>query len=46
MTVLRQSIQRLTQRAVKLIRWLKNHPDCKLSRAQALARLARTYAPS
>jgi hypothetical protein len=46
LTVLQQSIQRLTQRTVKFIRWLKNHLDSKLSWAHALARLSRIYARS
>jgi hypothetical protein len=46
LTVLQQSIQRLTQRTVKFIRWLKNHMDSKHSWTHALARLARIYARS
>jgi hypothetical protein len=42
LTVLQQCIQRLTQRTVKFIRWLKNHLDSTLS----LARLTKIYARS
>jgi len=46
LTVLQKSIQRLTQRTVKFIRWLKNHLDSTLSWAHALARLDKIYARS
>ena len=46
LTVLQKSFQRLTQRTVKFVRWLKNHLDSKLSWAHAVARLARIYARS
>ena len=46
LTVLQKAIQRLTQRTVKFIRWLKNHLDTKRSWSQALARLAKIYATS
>jgi hypothetical protein len=46
LTVLQKAIQRLTQRTVKFIRWLKNHFDTKRSWTQALARLAKIYATS
>jgi hypothetical protein len=44
LTILQKSIQRITQRTVKFIRWLKNHFDSQCSWSQALARLARIYA--
>jgi hypothetical protein len=46
LSVLQKCIQRLTQRTVKFIRWLKNHLDSRLSWARALARLAKIYARS
>jgi hypothetical protein len=46
LTDLQKDIQRLTQRTVKFIRWLKNHLDAKRSWPQALARLAKIYATS
>jgi len=46
LTVLQQCIQRLTQRTVKFIRWLKNHLDSKHSWTHALARLAKIDARS
>jgi hypothetical protein len=46
LTILQKAIQRLTQRTVKFIRWLKNHLDTKRTWTQALARLARIYATS
>jgi hypothetical protein len=46
LTVLQKAIQRLTQRTVKFIRWLKNHLDTKRSWTQTLARLAKIYATS
>lgn len=46
LTLLQKAIQRLTQRTVKFIRWLKNHLDSKRSWPQALARLAKIYATS
>lgn len=46
LTFLQKAIQRLTQRTVKFIRWLKNHLDTKRSWTQALARLAKIYATS
>jgi Transposase DDE domain len=45
-TELQKAIQRLTQRTVKFIRWLKNHLDTTRSWPQALARLAKIYATS
>ena len=46
LTVLQKAIQRLTQRTVKFIRWLKNHLDATWSWTQALARFAQIYASS
>ncbi len=46
LTVLQKAIQRLTQRTVKFIRWLKNHLDSNRTWTQALARLAKIYATS
>jgi hypothetical protein len=46
LTILQQSIQRLTQRSVKFIRWSKNHLDSKRSWEHALARLVKIYARS
>jgi hypothetical protein len=46
LTDLQKAIQRLTQRTVKFIRWLKNHLDSTRSWTQALARLAKIYATS
>jgi hypothetical protein len=46
LTDLQKAIQRLTQRTVKFIRWLKNHLDTKRSWTQSLARLAKIYATS
>jgi hypothetical protein len=46
LTDLQKAIQRLTQRTVKFIRWLKNHLDGTRSWPQALARLAKIYATS
>jgi hypothetical protein len=44
LTFLHQCIQRLTQRTVKFIRWLKNHLDSERSWQRALASLAKIYA--
>ncbi len=44
LTVLQQCIQRLTQRTVKFIRWLKNQLDSERSWQHALAILAKIYA--
>jgi hypothetical protein len=46
LTVLQKCIQRLTQRTVKFIRWLKNHLDSNHSWTQALAHLVKIYARS
>jgi len=46
LSILQKSIQRLTQRTVKFIRWLKNHFDTQCSWTLALARLAKIYASS
>ena len=46
LTDLQKAIQRLTQRTVKFIRWLKNHLDATRSWPEALARLAKIYATS
>lgn len=46
LTDLQKAIQRLTQRTVKFIRWLKNHLDTKRTWTQALDRLAKIYATS
>ena len=46
LTNLQKAIQRLAQRTVKFIRWLKNHLDTKRSWTQALARPAKIYATS
>jgi hypothetical protein len=43
LTPLQKGIQRLTQRTVKFIRWLKKHLDSARSWARALARLAKIY---
>jgi len=43
---LQKAIQRLTQRTVKFVRWLKNHLDTTRSWPHALARLAKIYATS
>ena len=39
-----EAIQRITQRSVKFIRWLRNHLDTQVSWEQALAALTRIYA--
>jgi hypothetical protein len=44
LTLLQQCIQRLTQRTVKFIRWLKNHLDSERSWQHTLASLAKIYA--
>jgi hypothetical protein len=44
LTDLQKAIQRLTQRTVKFIRWLKNHLDTTRTLTQALARLDKIYA--
>jgi hypothetical protein len=44
LTDLQKAIQRLTQRTVKFIRWLKNHLDTTRTWTQALARLDKIYA--
>jgi hypothetical protein len=46
LTDLQKVIQRLTQRTVKFIRWLKNHLNSQCSWTHALARLAKIYASS
>ena len=46
LTDLQKAIQRLTQRTVKIIRWLKNHLDATRSWPEALARLAKIHAIS
>ena len=46
LTDFQTAIQRLTQRTVKFIRWLKNHLGSTRSWPQALARLAKIYAIS
>jgi len=46
LTILQKVVQRLTQRTLKFIRWLKNHFDTKSTWSQALARLAKIYATS
>jgi hypothetical protein len=46
LTDLQKAIQRLTQRTVKFIRWLKNHLDTTRTWTQALARLDKIYATS
>jgi hypothetical protein len=46
LTDLQKAIQRLTQRTVKFIRWLRNHLDAKRTWHQALARLVKIYATS
>jgi hypothetical protein len=46
LSILQKGIQRLTQRTVKFIRWLKNHFEVEWSWTQALARLAKIYASS
>lgn len=38
-----QNFQRLTQRTVKFIRWLKNHFDAVCGWEQAIARLSKVY---
>ncbi|MBB5353053.1 hypothetical protein HNR46_003306 [Haloferula luteola] len=39
-------VQRITQRATKFIRWLRNHLDSSRPNAEALARLTKIYATS
>jgi len=46
LTDLQKAIQRLTQRTVKFIRWLKNHLNTKRSWTQPQAHLAKIYATS
>jgi hypothetical protein len=46
LTDLQKAFQRLTQRTVKFIRWLKNHLDTKHSWTHAIERLAKIYASS
>lgn len=41
--IIEHAIERLTQRTVKFIRWLKNHLDLKRGWDQAMARLAEVY---
>jgi hypothetical protein len=46
LTILQKAIQRLTQRTLKFIRWLKSYLDTKRTWTQALAPLAKIYATS
>lgn len=39
-----EAIQRITQRSVKFIRWLRNHLDSAVSWSQAMTALVRIYA--
>lgn len=39
-----EAIQRITQRSVKFIRWLRNHLDSQASWSQSLAALTKIYA--
>jgi hypothetical protein len=40
------TVERLTQRTVKFIRWLKNHLDLERDWSQAIARLTEIYIPT
>jgi hypothetical protein len=40
------AIQRLTQRTVRFIRWLRNHLDLQRDWDHAIAKLARSYSQS
>jgi len=42
--IIEHAIERLTQRTVKFIRWLKNHLDLERDWSQAMARLTEVYA--
>ena len=42
-TSARIAVQRLTQRTVKFIRWLRNHLDLQRDWDHAIAKLARIY---
>ena len=42
--IIEHAIERLSQRTVKFIRWLKNHLDLERDWSQAMARLADVYA--
>ena len=44
--IIKQAIERLTQRIVKFIRWLKNHLDLERELNQAMARLTGVYSRS
>ena len=44
--IIEQAIERLTQRTVKFIRWLKNHLDLERDWDQAMARLTEVYSRS
>ena len=41
--LIQHAVERLTQRTVKFIRWLKNHLDLERDWDQAIARLAKIY---
>jgi hypothetical protein len=42
--IIEHAVERLTQRTVKFIRWLKNHLDLERTWSQAMARLTEVYA--
>jgi hypothetical protein len=42
----RLAVQRLTQRTVRFIRWLRNHLDLQRDRDHAIAKLNRAYSRS
>lgn len=42
-SIVKHATERLTQRTVKFIRWLKNHLDLERDWEQAIARLAKIY---
>ena len=44
--IIKQAIERLTQRIVKFIRWLKNHLDLERDWNQAMACLTEIYSRS
>ena len=44
--IIEQAIERLTQRTVKFIRWLKNHLELERDWNQAVARLTEVYSRS
>ena len=44
--IIKQAIERLTQRTVKFIRWLKNHLNLECDWNQPVARLSEVYSRS